>query len=70
MIEDLLVLARVDTGSRSLQLSTVNLDETLVDVVARLNRIADAQECGSHARRERIRQLRRSRRLRSPAKPF
>jgi signal transduction histidine kinase len=40
MIEDLLVLARVDTGSRALSLSSVALDETLVDVVARLNRIA------------------------------
>jgi signal transduction histidine kinase len=40
MIEDLLVLARIDTGARSLSLSTVHIDETLVDVVARLNRIA------------------------------
>lgn len=40
MIEDLLVLARIDAGSRSLSLSRFRLDETLCDVVARLNRLA------------------------------
>ena len=40
MIEDLLVLARIDTGARALSLSTVHVDELLVDAVARLNKIA------------------------------
>ena len=40
MIEDLLVLARVDTGARALSVSTVQVDEALVDIIARLNRIA------------------------------
>jgi signal transduction histidine kinase len=40
MIEDLLVLARIDAGARALSLSAVRLDETLVDIVGRLNRIA------------------------------
>jgi signal transduction histidine kinase len=40
MIEDLLVLARIDVGARGLSLSPVHLDETLVDIVGRLNRIA------------------------------
>lgn len=40
MLEDLLTLARIDTGTRALSLSSVRVDETLLDVVAKLDRLA------------------------------
>ncbi|MBC7693551.1 MAG: HAMP domain-containing protein [Methylotenera sp.] len=40
MVEDLLILARVDAGASSLSIQSVRLDETVLEVIARLDRIA------------------------------
>jgi signal transduction histidine kinase len=42
--EDLLTLARIDTGSRALQLSEVHIDEILVEAIARLQKIAATRD--------------------------
>ena len=43
LVEDLLVLARVDAGHGSLSIAQVRLDEILLDEVARLDRLASAR---------------------------
>ncbi|MBY0472521.1 HAMP domain-containing histidine kinase [bacterium] len=40
MVEDLLVLARVDAGSGSLSINTLRLDETLIEAISSLEKLA------------------------------
>lgn len=40
IVKDMLLLARIDAGEDALQLTEVYLDETLIDVIARLQRLA------------------------------
>lgn len=44
LVEDLLLLARVDAGAGSLSIQPVRLDEILLEVVARMKRIAKARD--------------------------
>lgn len=41
IVSDMLLLARIDAGSDSLSLSDLNLDEILIDVIARVQKIAN-----------------------------
>lgn len=40
IVKDMLLLARIDAGENALQVGEVYLDETLIDVIARLQRLA------------------------------
>jgi hypothetical protein len=40
IVKDMLLLARIDAGENSLQFAEVYLDETLIDVISRLQRLA------------------------------
>lgn len=43
IVKDMLLLARIDAGENALQVAEIYLDETLIDVISRLQRLAKAK---------------------------